>query len=192
MDFKIHRGTKEIGGSCVEVWTELTRLVVDFGMPLVNPDKTQFNSREIKNTSARVLINKGILPNIQSLYDKSKNTALILSHAHQDHYGLINYLHEDCKIYLGKATQKLIELTNIFTNQDWTISNPKHFESGKTFAIGDIEITPYLMVRALEKEKWIINYQSQTSQKRHCLITINLRRSVKDSPSYCIGLLPMR
>lgn len=145
MNFKIHRGTKEIGGSCVEVWTELTRLVVDFGMPLVNPDKTQFNSREIKNTSARVLIDKGILPNIQSLYDKSKNTALILSHAHQDHYGLINYLHEDCKIYLGKATQKLIEITNIFTNQDWTISNSQHFESGKTFAVGDIEITPYLM-----------------------------------------------
>jgi len=145
MNFKIHRGTKEIGGSCVEIWTELTRLVVDFGMPLVNPDKTQFNSGEIKNTSAGVLIDKGILPNIQSLYDKSKNTALIISHAHQDHYGLINYLHEDCEIYLGKATQKLIEITNIFTNQDWTISNPKYFESGKTFAVEDIQITPYLM-----------------------------------------------
>ncbi len=98
MNFKIHRGTKEIGGSCVEVWTELTRVVVNFGMPLVNPDKTQFNSSEIKKISARVLIDKGILPNIQSLYDKSENTALIISHAHQDHFGLINYLHEDCKI----------------------------------------------------------------------------------------------
>jgi len=145
MNFKIHRGTKEIGGSCVEIWTELTRLVVDFGMPLVNPDKTRFNSNEIKKVSARVLIEKGILPKIQSFYDKSENTALILSHAHQDHYGLINYLHEDCDIYLGKATQKLIELTNLFTNKDWTISNPKHFDSGKAFMVGDIEITPYLM-----------------------------------------------
>ena len=146
MNFQIHRGTKEIGGSCVEIWTKSTRMVVDFGMPLVNPDKTHFNSREIKKISPSVLIEKGILPNIQTLYDKSKNTALILSHAHQDHYGLINYLHEDCKIYLGKATQKLIEITNIFTNQDWTISNPKLFESGKTFAVGDIEITPYLIL----------------------------------------------
>ena len=39
MRFQIHRGTREIGGSCVEIWTESTRLVVDFGMPLVNPDK---------------------------------------------------------------------------------------------------------------------------------------------------------
>jgi len=145
MNFKIHRGTKEIGGSCVEIWTKTTRIVVDFGMPLVNLDKTRFNSREIKKISVRELINNGILPNIPSLYDKSKNTTLILSHAHQDHYGLINYLHENCKIFLGKATHKLIEITNIFTNQDWKISNPQHFESGKPFIIGDIEITPYLM-----------------------------------------------
>lgn len=145
MNFQIHRGTKEIGGSCLEVWTKSTRIVVDFGMPLVNPDKTQFNSREINKFSPSVLIEKGVLPSIQSLYNNATNTSLILSHAHQDHYGLINYLHKDCKIFLGKATQKLIEITNIFTNQDWAISNPQHFESGKTFAVGDIEITPYLM-----------------------------------------------
>jgi ribonuclease J len=39
MKFKIHRGTKEIGGSCVEVWTENTRILLDFGMPLV--EKTE-------------------------------------------------------------------------------------------------------------------------------------------------------
>lgn len=114
-------------------------------MPLVNPDKTQFDSRTIKNLSVKELISKGVLPDIKGLYEKSGNTALILSHAHQDHFGLIKYVNEKCKIYLGKATQRLIEITNIFTNQDWVISNSQHFESGKPFFIGDIEITPYLM-----------------------------------------------
>lgn len=145
MNFKIHRGTKEIGGSCVEIWTESTRIVVDFGMPLVKPDKTQFDSRTIKNLSVEELIEKGILPNIKGLYKKSGNTALVLSHAHQDHFGLIKYVNVNCKIYLGKATQKLIEITGIFTNQDWEVSNSQHFESGKSFFKGDIEITPYLM-----------------------------------------------
>jgi Cft2 family RNA processing exonuclease len=36
MNFKIHRGTKEIGGSCVEIWTDTSRIVIDLGMPLVN------------------------------------------------------------------------------------------------------------------------------------------------------------
>ena len=143
--FKIHRGTKEIGGSCVEIWTKSTRIVVDFGMPLVNPDKTKFNSQSIKDLSDKELIDNGILPNIKDLYNASIQTSLIISHAHQDHFGLLKYANKKCPIYLGQATQKLIELTNIFINQDCVISNPQHFESGKSFVIGDIEITPYLM-----------------------------------------------
>jgi len=145
MNFKIHRGTKEIGGSCVEIWTQSTRIVVDFGMPLVNPDKTKFDSRAIKNLSAKELLRKRILPEIKDLYENKCNTSLLLSHAHQDHFGLIKYVNKNCKIYLGRATQKLIEITSIFTNQDLQVLNSQHFESGKPFFIGDIEITPYLM-----------------------------------------------
>jgi ribonuclease J len=145
MRFKIHRGTREIGGSCVEIWTESTRIVVDFGMPLVNPDKTQFNSRAMKNLSVKELLRKGILPDIKEFYENKGNTTLVLSHAHQDHFGLIKYVNANCKIYLGKATQKLIEITSIFTNQNWKIVNSQHFESGKSFVVGDIDITPYLM-----------------------------------------------
>jgi len=106
MKFKIHRGTKEIGGSCVEIWTESTRIVVDFGMPLVNPDKTQFDSRAIKNLSVNELTRKGILPDIKDLYENKGNTSLVLSHAHQDHFGLIKYINVNCKIYLGKARSR--------------------------------------------------------------------------------------
>jgi ribonuclease J len=145
MHFKIHRGTKEIGGSCVEIWTKLTCIVIDFGMPLVNPDKTRFDSRDIRNLSVNELIQRGVLPNIKELYENKSNIALILSHAHQDHFGLTQYVNTNCKTYLGKATQKLIEITGIFTNQDWGIANPQYFESGESFVVGDIEITPYLM-----------------------------------------------
>lgn len=145
MNFKIHRGTKEIGGSCVEIWTESTRIVVDFGMPLVNPDKTQFDSSQIKNLSVKELISRGVLPDIKGLYDRSGDTSLIISHAHQDHFGLLKYAVNNCKTYLGKASQKLIEITNTFSNAGWSISNAQNFESGKPFVIGDIEITPYLM-----------------------------------------------
>ena len=36
MNLIIHRGTKEIGGSCVELLTAKTRILIDFGMPLVD------------------------------------------------------------------------------------------------------------------------------------------------------------
>jgi ribonuclease J len=145
MKFKIHRGTQEIGGSCVEIWTAATRLVIDFGLPLVNPDRTPFDSRALKEKTPEELIQDGILPNVPGLYQDSPETSLLLSHAHQDHYGLINYIKPDCPVYLGKATHKLIELTNLFTHQEWVINNPHYFQSGKTYTIGDILITPYLM-----------------------------------------------
>lgn len=36
MRLTIHRGTKEIGGSCVELKTHDTRLFLDIGLPLVD------------------------------------------------------------------------------------------------------------------------------------------------------------
>lgn len=35
MKIKIHRGTQEVGGSCVELQSGDTRIVVDLGLPLV-------------------------------------------------------------------------------------------------------------------------------------------------------------
>jgi ribonuclease J len=73
MKFKIHRGTKEIGGSCVEVWTENTRILLDFGMPLVEKDGKEFDFGKYKTLKSSGLVSKGVLPNIEGLYDSSKN-----------------------------------------------------------------------------------------------------------------------
>jgi ribonuclease J len=148
MNFKIHRGTKEIGGSCVEIWTETNRVVIDLGIPLVNPDKTPFDVKATENSSREDLIREGILPDIPSLYQDNSNTALLISHAHQDHYGLMKHINPACPVWLGFSTQLLIELTNTFVDNKWTIQNAHHIKHDKRFNVGDIEVTPYLMDHA--------------------------------------------
>jgi ribonuclease J len=145
MKFKIHRGTNEIGGSCVEVWTENTRILLDFGMPLVEKDGKEFNFDKYKTLKSKELVEKGILPNIKGLYDSSNNLidGVIISHPHQDHYGLTNYIDDNIQYYLGEATHKIIELNNLFTPQEIHLENPNYFEKETTFKIGDISITPY-------------------------------------------------
>ena len=145
MKFKIHRGTKEIGGSCVEVWTENTRIVLDFGMPLVNREGSEFDFSKFKNLTTPELIERRVLPDIKGLYDESDQLidGVIISHAHQDHYGLLHYIHKGVKHYLGEATHKIIELNNLFTPQEIHIENVLYFEREKKFQIGDISITPY-------------------------------------------------
>jgi len=145
MKFKIHRGTKEIGGSCVHIWTEKTKILLDYGIPLVEKDGSEFNIDKYKTLTIKELIEKSILPNIKGIYKDDKNVinGVILSHAHLDHYGLFNFLNPNLKCYLGRATHKIIELNSLFTPQLISIANPVYFEKEKTFKIGDISITPY-------------------------------------------------
>lgn len=145
MKFKIHRGTKEIGGSCVEIWTESTRILLDFGMPLVEKDGREFDFAKYKTLKTSELVSKGILPNIEGLYDSSKDliNGVIISHPHQDHYGLTNFINDNVQYYLGEATHKIIELNNLFTPQEIQLKNTNYFEKEKIFKIGDISITPY-------------------------------------------------
>ncbi len=145
MKFKIHRGTKEIGGSCVEVWTENTRILLDFGMPLVNRDRSEFDFSKYKDLTPQELIERGVLPDIKGLYNDTDKLmdGVFISHPHQDHYGLINFIDKKVNYFLGKATHKIIEVSNLFTPQEIIIENPNYFEKEKTFQIGDISITPY-------------------------------------------------
>jgi len=147
LSFKIHRGTKEIGGSCVEIWTEDKRILLDFGMPLVEANGDKFNFNRYKDLKSSQLVEKGILPDIEGLYDNSKDIidAIIISHPHQDHYGLANFINDNVQYYLGEATHKIIELNNIFTPQEIYLKNINYFETEKSFEIGDISITPYLV-----------------------------------------------
>jgi ribonuclease J len=145
MNLKIHRGTNEIGGSCVELLTDNTRIIVDLGMPLVEHDNTEFNFSNYKTMSFTELVTEGILPDIPGLYDNParKVDGIIISHPHQDHYGLLNYALPEIPVYIGEAAFELIKISNIFTTQKISISKPIFYKKNKPFTIGDFKITPY-------------------------------------------------
>jgi len=149
MTFKIHRGTREIGGSCVEVWTENTRILLDFGMPLVEKDGREFDFGKYKSFSTNELIQKGILPDVKGLYSDAAHLidSFILSHAHADHFGLMNFLNPEIPVYLGEATNEILKLNNIFLGQKNQIRHPHYFEKGIPFKIGDFTITPVYFTR---------------------------------------------
>jgi ribonuclease J len=146
LNLKIHRGTNEIGGNCIEISTAATRVLFDFGMPLVEPDKSEFNFNKYKSLSTKDLIKKNILPDITGLYTEDPNMidAVIISHPHLDHYGFINYVQRDIPIYIGKAAHELIKISTIFTPSQISISSPYYYQYEKRINIGDISITPYL------------------------------------------------
>ena len=52
----IHRGTHQIGGTCVELETGDTRILLDFGMPLQDASGADFNDRALDGTPFQGLI----------------------------------------------------------------------------------------------------------------------------------------
>jgi ribonuclease J len=122
MKIKIYRGTKEIGGNCVELTAENGRVLwIDIGAPLDcnNPDVS---------------------------YTKNRVDALLISHPHQDHYGLMGNIDKSVPVFIGQVSLDLITATKIFLGEPLPTGNFKLFEPFKWFTISDtFKVYPYLM-----------------------------------------------
>ena len=151
MKITIHRGTKEIGGSAVELESGESRIVKDIGMPLTFNDR-KFEFSEFSHLEGKELVKQKILPDIKGLYywdDCHKPVdGVLISHAHQDHYGFFGYLKRDIPVYLGEATRKLMDATVMFTPLEGEINTPHYIQHEKSFTCGQFHITPYLMDHA--------------------------------------------
>lgn len=66
MHITIYRGTKEIGGTLIELRTSVTRILIDAGYPLfLNNNPIDDNIAKLPHTELLAL---GVLPKIESLY----------------------------------------------------------------------------------------------------------------------------
>lgn len=146
MRLTIHRGTKEIGGSCIELETQSTRLFLDIGLPLVDREGNPLDSRHCKDLDIAQLRERQIAPNIQSLYNDSPTfpDALLLSHSHLDHYGLLPYIHNSIPIYCSKGTRKILEIAYFFGQSQFDPESVRVLEPWKDVQVGEFKITPYL------------------------------------------------
>lgn len=130
MKISIKRGTKEIGGSAVEIISDSgNRIVVDLGLPLEAAD----NSPEL-------------LPNIRGLLNKTDDLlALLISHAHQDHYGLGIHIDKSIPVYMSKDAYNVMKIAKEHRLPNaFVFEKTVCFENENTFMIGDFTITPYL------------------------------------------------
>ena len=87
MKIRIYRGTKEIGGTCIELTSDNGKILwIDLGAPL-----------DDKN------------PDID--YAQNKVDALLISHPHQDHFGLMEKIGPEVPVYIGQVSLELINAT---------------------------------------------------------------------------------
>lgn len=128
MRVRIHRGTKEIGGTCIELEVEGARLLLDLGLPLDgNPDDTSTH------------------PAVEGLAGGADLLGLVLSHGHIDHWGLARLAGPDLPVALGAATLRILRAAAPFVPQPYVPAKPIEFTSGRPFQLGPFRIIPHLV-----------------------------------------------
>ena len=136
MKFIIHRGAKQIGGSCVEISTANTRLILDAGSALEEPSAVETKRPKFGRPAD--------LPNVPGLFGVGQKVdALLLSHAHGDHTGLLPWVQPRIKIYCSKGTSQMLMVGSLFAGQKNEIPRERQTTliPGKTIKIGDISVT---------------------------------------------------
>jgi len=145
MQISIYRGTKEIGGTLVELKSGDSRILIDAGYPLFL--NNQPIEDEVSSYSYDKLLELGVLPDIKGLYrwDTPAFDAVIISHAHIDHYGLLRYINPTIPLYLSKGTRKIIEISALFIKSAQAPAGSRKFTMYEPFQIGGFKIMPFLM-----------------------------------------------
>ena len=123
MRIRIHRGASEIGGSCVEVEASGLRILVDAGLPLNGPENAN--------------------PPIPKV-DAASLCAILISHPHQDHFGLVPWL-PAVPVAMGAAGRRILRAAAPYMKQAPITLNGPDWVHRQPIQIGPFCITPYLV-----------------------------------------------
>ena len=132
MRVRIHRGTREIGGTCIEVEAGGERLVLDVGLPLDAPDDEE--ARE------------ALLPQVPGFRERADSLlGVVISHSHLDHYGLAWHIRPEVPVYIGEPAHRIMAAASPYVRHGRAFAAPYFIDSRTPVEIGPFRVTPYLV-----------------------------------------------
>ena len=130
MRLRIHRGTKEIGGTCIEIEAQEKRIALDVGLPLDAPDESQ----------------EELLPEVPGFREPDDSLlGVVISHPHQDHYGLARHIRSEVPIWIGKAANDMLTAASAYVPGGHAFADPHFIADRAPVEIGPFRLTPHLV-----------------------------------------------
>ena len=121
----VHRGTHQIGGTCIEIQHGSgERLILDAGRQLDAPD--------------------GANDDVPASLDRDRPATVLISHPHQDHWGVVEQLPASWPIWTGSKSAQLIAIPCDLLRRPLTRTFNTWNSRTKAFAVGPFAITPIL------------------------------------------------
>ena len=126
MIITVHRGSHQIGGCATEIKTKNSRIIIDTGSELDGNNPLKIEG-----------VTEG----------KSDCDAILFTHYHGDHIGLLDTVNKDIPLYIGDVSLEIIKLQNhrkkLFEDTDIQRILPYH--TAKPMMFGDIKVTPFMV-----------------------------------------------
>lgn len=119
--YNILRGKDKIGENLIEILYGDTKLLIELGKALDGGDE---------------------LSDIEQSVLKTPYNAVIVSHYHADHAGLIEYK-KDCHVYIGSGAYRIVGAMSEYRGKQ-IADNVTTYKNGRPFTIGGVKITPFL------------------------------------------------
>jgi len=186
MKLLFYGGVQEIGGNKIFLEDDDTKIFLDFGMSFSQSGK--YFSEFLQPRKCNCILDfqiTGLLPKLEGVYrqdyleylgypeEERGIDAVLISHAHMDHFAYIHHLRKDIPIHMSSASHaimKTLEDTGSGTFRDFlhhtatfgirpmkrgegsikikgkeakTRRPLKVFEYGKKYSIGPLEVVPY-------------------------------------------------
>ena len=70
---------------------------------------------------------------------------VLISHPHQDHYGLARYVRPGVPVFIGEAAHNIMKAASAYVPDGQAFENPRFIADRKVLEIGPFRITPYLV-----------------------------------------------
>lgn len=128
MKIRIHRGTQQIGGTCIEVEAQGRRIVLDLGLPLDREDSVD------------------LVPPVAGFGEPDSNLlGVVISHPHQDHYGLAHHLPASVPVIMGESAARILAAAAQFIPGASAFQPTEYLRDRVPITMGPFTITPYLV-----------------------------------------------
>lgn len=132
MKLRIHRGAKEIGGTCIEVAARGKRIVLDVGLPLDAPDDEG--------------IRDDLLPVVPGFREHDDSLlGVLISHPHLDHCGLARHIRPEIPVWIGEEAHNILKAASHYVRNGYAFVVPRFISHRVPVDIGPFRITPYLV-----------------------------------------------
>lgn len=129
MQARILRGSREIGGNCIELAFAGQRIVLDLGRPLWAEPGEHVPLPPVPGLA------EGNNPSLRGV---------VISHPHLDHCGLLEEVPRGVPVFVGEAAHRILSTAAEYSRMFRRFQPGGFLRHRRTFELGPFRLTPYL------------------------------------------------